>query len=107
MNPESSLHMWCIFPLKHPASSQKPFSLMMVELLSFFLCLPPLLTHKSSCFQEHFGRYIPKMLLCFASAAAVRGKNDIPCGKQTAEFHLANRKDGAFDLPQEKLPVLI
>lgn len=67
------------------------------------LCLPPLLTHKSFCFQEHFGRCIPKMLLHFAGAAAVRGKNDNPCGKQTEEFHLANRKDEGFNPPQEKL----
>lgn len=43
------------------------------------------------------------MLLCFAGAAAVREKNDNPCGKQTEEFHLADRKDGGFNLPQEKL----
>lgn len=43
------------------------------------------------------------MLLHFASAATVRGKNDNPCGKQTEEFHLADRKDGGFNPPQEKL----
>lgn len=72
-------------------------------LLSSSLRLLPLLPHKSLGFQEICGRYIPKMLLCFAGGAAAGRQHDNPCGKQAEEFHWADRKDRGLNLPQEKL----
>lgn len=72
-------------------------------LLTSSFCLPLLLAHKSFCFQERFGRCIPKILQCFAGTAAVRGRGGNPCGKQTEKFHLADRRDRGFNPPREKL----